>query len=103
MFFMTLAAHQRQPFSNFSNDNISSAEKRIFFSQLRFWYVQNQTDLLNQSITYTYMKLIKLMNFLPFCLEQQNEIVDGDMKQLLISFGKPHNPVFSDMIIRRIT
>lgn len=49
------------------------------------------------------MKLIKLMNFLPFCLEQQNEIVDGDMKQLLISFGKPHNPVFSDMIIRWIT
>ena len=89
MFFMTLAAHQRQPFSNFSNDNISSAE--------------NQTDLLNQSITYTYMKLIKLMNFLPFCLEQQNEIVDGDMKQLLISFGKPHNRVFSDMITRWIT
>ena len=43
------------------------------------------------------------MNFLPFCLEQQNEMVDGDMKQLLISFGKPHNPVFSDMIIRWIT
>ena len=104
MLFFILGARMKQALFTINTENIIFADKKVILLPNKTLKHTNPNRPLEPLIYHKYEAEEKLciVNFLQSYPEKQNQLVNDEVRQLLIAYGKPHKPVFRDSVGRWI-
>ena len=104
MLFVILGARRKQALFTISVDNILFKDDKVVLLPNKILKHSSAKRPLTPIIYQKYQENnnLCLVNALSFYLDAREKLVDKEVKELLISYGKPHHPVSSDTVARWI-
>ena len=104
MLFLILGARRKQALFTINIENIIFADNKVILLPNK---TLKHTDPNRPLETFTYHKYeaeekLCIVNCLQSYLEKLNHLVNSEVRELLITYGKPHKPVSGDSVGRWI-
>ena len=101
MLFLILGARKKQPLFTINIDNIIFADNKVILLQSKTLKHTNPNRPLEPLTYHKYEAEEKLCiaNWLQSHLEKRNHQVNEEVRELLITYGKPHEPVSRDSVV----
>ena len=99
MLFFILGAHRKQALFTINIENIFADDKVVLLPNKTL----KHTNLNRPVEPLTYHKYeaeekLCTVNCLQSYLEKQNHLVNGEVREFMITYGKPHKPVSRDSV-----
>ena len=104
MLFLILGARRKQALFTINVDNIIFRDSKVILLPNKTLKHTNPNRLLEPLAYHKYKgeEKLCLVNCLQSYLEKRNHLVHDEVRELLITYGKPHKPVSRDSVGRWI-